>query len=363
MKYTLVLDAFAAAWRGKQQLVLTVSGETVTEVTYRGDTSEPVYRHVSVTHALQQMNHQGGLTSFAATLALCQAIEALCVITVAPRAAWVRCVYAEIERILSHTVAIHDVLDALGIEQLVQVARAVRQNLGQAMHILQTEGHLASQCLPGGVRSDVSEQNRQELLTLLPHIDQQLGQMIHRVLDQRLILMRTVDVGTLQRTAAEGLRRRGPLARASGQTLDMRLDEPYAAYHHLSVQRVVREDGDVHSRLLVLLLEAKASVKLMEQALASMPVADWQGMIPTTLPAGLAQGTVEAPRGMLRCLIESDGERLSEVTLDVPCPFDRLLARTLLVGAWLDNVVLIARSTDPCLPDAPHLSLIETEAV
>jgi hypothetical protein len=59
---------------------------------------------------------------------------------------------------------------------------------------------------------------------------------------------------------------------------------------------------------------------------------------------------VEAPRGRLTCALESDGYRLNTLTFEEPRQVDRLLARTLFVGALVDNVIVIALSTDPGVP-------------
>jgi Ni,Fe-hydrogenase III large subunit len=51
---------------------------------------------------------------------------------------------------------------------------------------------------------------------------------------------------------------------------------------------------------------------------------------------------------MIRYAIESDGRRITRARIDAPRQIDRLLARTLLANALLDNAVAIITSVDTC---------------
>jgi len=89
-------------------------------------------------------------------------------------------------------------------------------------------------------------------------------------------------------------------------------------------------------------------VKLIDQALKDLPDGDSHGALPKELPAGHGTGVVEGPRGLIRYMIESDGRKITQARIDTPRQLDRLLARTLLSGALLDNTVPIIASIDSC---------------
>jgi Ni,Fe-hydrogenase III large subunit len=164
----------------------------------------------------------------------------------------------------------------------------------------------------------------------------------------RPLLARTVDVGVISQSAAAQFGLAGPLARAAGLGADLRRDAPYAAYGELQPDVAPQEGGDVYARLLVLLLESLESLKLVERAARELPEGPWRGELPEALPAGAATAAVEAPRGPLRYSVESDGRRIVAVTAQVAPQLDRLLARTALAQAALDDAALIIVSTDPC---------------
>jgi Ni,Fe-hydrogenase III large subunit len=241
---------------------------------------------------------------------------------------------------------------ALGHQQHATNVQAIESQAHEALLLLSGTSDTTNVCVPGGVRHDIQHEEHTWVLRLLATIKQQLFELIDQVIDEPRLLARTVDVGALSRAVVAQFELRGPLARAAGLEVDGRLELPYANYSRLIVRRVLQEGGDVHARLVVLLLESFESLKLVEQVLHELPAGQWEGAFPQDLASGRASGHVESPRGLLRYTIQSDGFRLTDVAIDEPRQLDRLLARTLFVGALLDNVILIALSTLPLLDTA-----------
>jgi Ni,Fe-hydrogenase III large subunit len=265
------------------------------------------------------------------------------------RAAYLRCAIAEVERLASHLETLSALFDALGQQRYTTIVHEVQEDARQAMTLISGSRIIPDMCLPGGLRHNLGDQQREALLSLLATINYRLARLVDRITSDHVLLARTVDIGVLARSAAEQFGLCGPLARASGLSVDTRLDHGYAAYRALTVSHIMEENGDVHARLIVLLLEACDSAKLVEQALHDLPGKRWAGSLPKELPAGQASSAVESPHGMLSYRVESDGRRLTAVAINPPPQLDRLVARTLFVGARVDDVVLIARSIDTCL--------------
>jgi Ni,Fe-hydrogenase III large subunit len=340
---------------------MKVEGETVRDVIYRTNEDDRDFssrlQRLEFEQVLELVTRRRGQSAFAHGLAFCQALEALLEAELPRRAAFLRCVVAELERLASHLGALHAVFELLGQQRRTAVLRALHEQSRQALRLVAEPTELGTLCIPGGMRHDIDSEAWSELQTLLNEMQRHLFELIDQTIDDPRLLARTVDVGTVARGAAEQFMLRGPLARAAGLEIDLRLDEPYAAYARLEVRRVVQEGGDVHARLVLLLLEAFESIKLAEQALQEMPAGLYAESFPTRLPAGEASAAVEAPRGLLRYRLACDGYRLTDLAIDAPQQIDRLLARTLFVGAVLDNVVLIALSTGPWEDGAAHLAM------
>jgi Ni,Fe-hydrogenase III large subunit len=349
--YTLALGPSHLGW-GPQRFILRVSGEQVADVEYQDGINErgcaDRIPRLALPEALALVTHICDTCSLAHALAFCQAIEELCGLALPERAALLRVAAAEAERATSHLRAAAAVLRALGMERRAAELEALR---GRTLDLHETlAGARATPdfVAPGGVRRDLAQGARESLLAALPNLNQALYHLVDGLIDSRALLARTIEVGALPRTAAEQFAVRGPLARASGLARDTRVDYPYAAYERLALRPVMQEGGDVYARLVVLLLEAYESIKLIEQALRELPAGPYLGGPPETLAPGQASGAAEGPRGMIRYTLESDGYRLTRARIDAPRQLDRLLARTLLSGALPDNVVAIVASVDMC---------------
>jgi Ni,Fe-hydrogenase III large subunit len=279
-------------------------------------------------------------------MALCQAIEALLGLEPPPRAAWLRVAAAELERAGSHLATLAALFEILGMATL-GAAFAEQGQAARAALTTLTRGRPGDWLRPGGLGREPSAEEL-EALGRAARVLERLFLIAERALAARPLLARTVDVGVISQGAAAQFGLAGPLARAAGLGADLRRDAPYAAYGELHPDVAPQEGGDVYARILVLLLESLESLKLVERAASELPEGPWRGELPETLPTGAATAAVEAPRGPLRYSVESDGRRIMTVSAQVAPQLDRLLARTALAHAALDDAALIIVSTDPC---------------
>jgi len=350
--YSLALGPFHSAWRGPQRFDLKLDGERIADVEYQDGFNErgcaERLPRLDLPQALHLVTRICGTCSFAHALAFCQAIEQLCGIAVSERARDLRSAVAELERIASHLRAAAGILRALGMDAVAAELDAPREMALQSLQAIGGARVAPELCVAGGLRRDPTAAEREALLVTAHKLNRGLYRLADRLIDHRGLLARTIEVGALPRAAAEQFGVRGPLARASGIPRDTRSDQPYAGYARLDFKPISQDGGDVYARLILLLLEAYESVKLIEQALTDLPDGDWYGELPGELAAGQGSGVAEGPRGMIRYSIESDGRRMSRARIDAPRQLDRLLARTLLANTLIDNAVAIVASTDPC---------------
>jgi NADH-quinone oxidoreductase subunit D len=82
---------------------------------------------------------------------------------------------------------------------------------------------------------------------------------------------RMVGVGVLSREETIGYAITGPLLRAAGVGYDVRRAQPYYVYDRLTFEVPTQKDGDNYARYLVRMAEMEQSMRIAEQALASIP--------------------------------------------------------------------------------------------
>lgn len=352
MNYTVALGLDDPGLRISQHVVLSVDGERVVDCDYREDDERGSLAArlagLAPEVALERLSEFCTDCAHAHRLAFCQAAEELAGVTVPARAAALRSLVGEFERIISHLAALERFLVALNMPQQTQQLASLRADVEACIDQIGPGSIKQHFCILGGVANSFDEETRSALTTRQSELAARLYDMIDKLIEQRALLAATADVGTLTQEAAQAFMLRGPLARASNLQLDSRIDAPYAFYDQLDLRVVSQEGGDVYARLVVLALEAYESFKLIEQILAKMPEGDWKVAFPETLPSGTANARVEAPRGELVYSLGSNGRHLSEVQIDAPRQIDRLLARTFLIGALIDDIPLIMVSLDVC---------------
>src|SRR5262249_34334491 len=94
-------------------------------------------------------------------------------------------------------------------------------------------------------------------------------------------------IGVLSKEDAINLSVTGPLARASGVVRDLRKDEPYLAYPDFDFKVVCATAGDCYARYLVRMDEMLESLKIVHQAVETLPAGpvNGEGNSKAALPA------------------------------------------------------------------------------
>ena len=155
-------------------------------------------------------------------------------------------------------------------------------------------------------------------------------------------------VGVLTKKAAIDYCVVGPTARASGVDIDVRKDEPYAAYPYLDWDMVVLQDGDVYSKFLVRMLETLESIKILRQAIKNIPDGDYLLEI-KEIPVGEGIGRYEAPRGEDIHYVRSNGSNFPErVKVRAPSYINIPSFYASCIGQQIADVTITLAAVDPC---------------
>jgi NADH-quinone oxidoreductase subunit D len=130
----------------------------------------------------------------------------------------------------------------------------------------------------------------------------------------QIFIDRTANVGTLPPETAINYGVTGPNLRASGVNWDLRRNDPYSIYNKFDFEIPIGKGekgtvGDCWDRYYMRVLEMFESLKIIEQAIDSIPEGDVTSAIPKRVkpPAGQIYSRVENPRGELGYFIISDG--------------------------------------------------------
>jgi len=279
----------------------------------------------------------------------CQTVEALMGVNVPPRARYLRTIILELNRIHSHMLLLGHAGLEIGYETLFHYMWRDREPILDIVEELTGNRIIASFITIGGVRRDLKEEAIPKINAELETLKERMN-FYRRIFEKDSTLrMRTKNVGVLSKQDALKLCVVGPVARGSGVDMDVRRDEPYAAYNEIPFRVITYDDGDSWARLMVRLDEIVESINIIQYALEHLPSGPYRVRVPRIVPAGEAIGRVEAPRGELFYYIKSNGTAFPErVKVRTPTFANILSFVKIAEGGNIADVPASFVSLDPC---------------
>ena len=238
-----------------------------------------------------------GDSTVAYAWAYAQALEAIAETTVPPRAAALRALLLERERIANHLGDLgalgNDAGFAFGLAQFSRLKEDVlRTNLAAFGHRL-----LMDTVVPGGVASDIADGHVERIRDECAMLERQL-RIVHDIYDEHAgVQDRFRTCGRVTPELAQKLGLGGLAGRASGQARDLRCDFPVAPYDTLDVLKVTSIAGDVAARVANRFGEVTESLRLVRALLDALPAGPVSVKVPQVPVHKLGLGYIEGWRG------------------------------------------------------------------
>lgn len=304
--------------------------------THKG--SEKLFEVLPLAEKVRLSEKISGDSSFAHSLAFCQALEKLSGVTVSQRARYVRVVCAELERLANHFGDIGAIMLDAGFNFGGAQGTRLREMIMRINERLSGSRFLRGMNVVGGTTKDITAEEIAGLPDELADIADDFSEIIDVAQTSASLLNRLKGTGVLSEKTARDRGVSGIAAKALGIPSDVRSDFPYAAYDELPLERIETEqDGDVYARFEVRVKEVFASIKLIQSALNHIP--HEQIILPATI-------TFAANAVAVSCVEGWRGEIVYFVTTDAAGNITRVAPRdpsfinwALLRNATFDNII------------------------
>jgi membrane-bound hydrogenase subunit alpha len=292
-----------------------------------------------------------GICSTSHPFAFANAMEEIAKTEIPDRAKYIRTIIGELERLHSHLLWVGLAGHFLGYNTVFMWAWKYREIVLELFEKITGNRNNYAMFRIGGVRRDIPNSYIPEIKKLLDTLKPKADLLTGAVMDDPVIHARTKNIGILTKEDIRNFGAVGPTARASGVAIDVRKDDPYAAYPLVNWKVITSEGCDVFAKAEVRLLEIYESISIIDQCLAKMALLK-EGDIVTmvkNIPEGMGFGRAEAPRGEVFHFVKSDGSN-SPVRHKIRAPSYVNVAtfKKSCIGQTIADATIILAAVDPC---------------
>ncbi len=289
-----------------------------------------------------------GICSVIHNYTFIEALEEISGIKPPERAALLRLVANELDRIQSHFIANFSYCYTIEHETLAMYLLNLRETAMDLLEYLTGARVTCSYIVPGGVRFDLLDEDKERILSGAARIAQDTKKYMDMFDSGPLISLRSRGIGILTPEQARAAHAVGPTIRASGIAEDCRSTHPI--YQRAGFVPVVRTGMDNHARIMIRFDEIIQSAELIRTALSLLP----EGLIRGggTIGRGHASYHAEAPRGELTYRLKTDTQgRIQEISIQTPSIMNiEACAKYMIPGVTsIADVTATYISSDPCI--------------
>jgi len=343
---------------------LTIDGEIVTDIDMRISYNHRGIEGISETLQFDQVpflvSRVCGICSASHPLAYVQAVEDIVGVQPPERALYVRTIINELERIHSHMLWVGLAGHFIGYDTVFMWAWKYREPVLDLLEEITGNRNNYGNVRVGGCREDIPDEIVPKILKKLDVVEQKTEMLTKAVLDDPVLHARLKGVGILSKEDAVAYAVTGPTARGSGINIDVRHDDPYAAYSDLDWNIISQPEGDVFAKAVVRLLETLEAVKMIKEAINKLP----KGPVAIEvkeIPPGEGCGRAEAPRGETFHYVRSDGgNRPIRHKIRAPSYVNVPSFRASCIGQHIADVTLTLASVDPCYSCTERLAVVDS---
>jgi len=263
------------AAHGVLRLILQLDGEIVEKIDphigllHRG--TEKLIEHKTYTQAVPYFDRLDYVAPMNQEHAFALAIEKLLNIEVPIRGQYIRVLFCEIGRILSHLLNITtQALDVgaltpslWGFEERETLMTFYERVSGSRLH--------ANYFRPGGVHKDLPRGLAEDINLFCENFPKIIDDLETLLTDNRIFKQRNVNIGVVTKEEALEHSFSGVMLRGSGVSWDLRKSQPYECYSDFNFKIPIGKNGDCYDRYLCRVEEMRQSVDIMKNCIKKMP--------------------------------------------------------------------------------------------
>ena len=341
---------------GVFRIVLTIDGERIVDaephIGYLHRGTEKLCERENYRQIITLFDRLDYVANFNNELVFVMAAEKLMGLEVPERAQFIRVILCELNRISSHMLFYGAFGTDIGVLATpFMYGFRERERIQQLFEAVSGARMMHSYFRVGGVAVDLPDGFTAHARALLDQLKRGVEECDRLLTYNEIFLERTVNIGALTGEEAIDFGVSGPVLRASGVPMDVRVAEPYLVYDRFDYEIPLGKNGDCWDRFWVRIEEMRQSIAIVEQALAMMPEGPFQAPVAkfgfVRPPRGDTYARAENPRGDFGVYLVSEGENTPyRVKIRGPSFCNLMALKRMTVGHYIADAVVILGSLD-----------------
>ena len=199
------------------------------------------------------------------------AIEKLMKVDVPKRGQYIRVLFSEVGRLLSHLLNVTTTAMDVGAMTPITWGFDEREKLLDFYEEVSGSRFHANYFRAGGVHQDLPDGLLEKINDFCISFPKVVDDMETLLTENRIFKQRNVDIGKITKEEAVDNGFSGFVLRASGVPWDLRRSQPYDSYEDFDFKVPIGKNGDCYDRYLCQMDEMRESVKIMTQCINNMP--------------------------------------------------------------------------------------------
>jgi NADH-quinone oxidoreductase subunit D len=366
------------ATHGVLRIVMELDGEIITKADpdvgflHRGD--EKIAENMHYNQFVPYTDRLDYLAPLANNVAYACAVEKLLGWELPERGQVIRVICCELARISAHLLGVGVYAMDVGAMTIFLYTFTEREKVYDICEHISGARFTTSYTRIGGMTRDLNAETIRMIRKFCDELPKVIDEMEALLTRNKIFMDRTVGVGVISKEMAIGYGLSGPNLRASGVAHDLRKTNPYLGYEKYEFDIPYAQEGDCYSRYQVRGEEMRQSLRILKQALDSLPegpicVQNAKGVLPPKekvllsmeelihhfivatqgidAPVGEVYFGAENPKGELGFYINSRGGGVPyRLKIRSPSYCNLSLLEKLLPGHMMSDVPAILGSLD-----------------
>jgi len=200
------------------------------------------------------------------------AVEKLIGVETPPRCQYIRLIMSELSRVHDHLTCCAMAASELGAITAGFYMMEAREHLMRIIEAVTGARLTVTYARIGGVKHDFPRDFSNAVSEAFQFVRRILMDCDRLISRNRIFIDRLSGIGVLSKEQAVSYGLTGPMLRSTGVSYDVRKAQPYLVYDQLEFEIPLGTHGDNYDRFICRIQEIEQSMRLVEQALKSMPL-------------------------------------------------------------------------------------------